>query len=213
MKNIKNIIIGILILALGFFVYDMITRKKEVIEVPIKIEVPVPSKEGSSDTIYKPIPSKIITVENALNQELLSNNKRLIEENKRLLEKYKKADSIAKLNQYNDAITIREYNQKFKDTFQTVEVYSKTRGKLLEQSIKYKTEKYFIPLDTTITTTVKGKFKILGQLEVGTPILNSNNFNKVIVKPSIILQNSKNNGLSFSVDTQGNGYLGVIIKL
>ena len=213
MKNIKNIIIGVLILISSFFIYDFFTREKEVVEVPVKILVPVPSKEGSSDTIYKPIPGKTITVENALNQELSSNNKKLIEENKILLEKYKKADSIAKLNQYNDAISIREYNQKFIDTFQTVEVYSKTRGKLLEQSINYKTNKYFIPLDTTVTTKIKGKFKVLGQLEVGTPILNDNNFNKIIVKPSIIFQNSKNNGISLSVDTQGNGYLGVLIKL
>jgi hypothetical protein len=212
MKSIKNIIIGVLILVTAFFVYDMITRNKEAIKIPVKILVPVPSKEGTSDTIYKPLPIKIITKENPLNQELSSSNKKLLLENIILLEKYKKADSIAKAKQYQDAISIKEYNQEYKDTFQTVNVYSKTRGELLEQAITYKTEKYYIPLDTTIATTIKGKFKVLGQMEIGSNVIGKETFTKVVAKPSIIFQNSKDNGLSLSIDTQGIGYLGVIIK-
>lgn len=212
MKSFKNIIIGILVIAVIFFVYDMITRKVEVIEVPIHIRIPVPSKEGTSDTVYKPLPIKIITRENPLNQELSSINKKLLIENDSLLEKYKRADSINKSKQYQDAIAIKEYKETFKDTFQTIDVYTKTRGELLEQSISYKTEKYYIDLDTTIKVKVKGKFKVLGQMEVGSNIIGKETFTKIVAKPSIIFQNSKNNGLSISVDTKGIGYLGVVIK-
>lgn len=212
MKSISNIIIGVLCLILIFFVYDMFTREKEVIEVPIRILVPVPSKEGTSDTIYKPSPTTEISVENPLNEGLSNKNKKLLEENRFLLENYRKLDSLNKELQYTEAITIKEYNQSYKDNFQTVDVFTKTRGELLEQSISYKTEKYFIPLDTTVTTKVKGKFKVIGQLEIGTPVLNKITFDKVIIKPSILFMNSKSNALSVSLDTEGNAYLGAAIK-
>lgn len=209
-KNIKNVLIILLILFLGYFIYDKLTTEEREIEVPIYIEVPVPSIEGESDTLKNPTPIKII---NPINKQLNNKNKELIKENKKLLKLYKEADSILKENKYKDAITIREYEEEFVDTFQTISVFTKTRGSLLEQSISYKTNEYTIPLDTIVTTKVKNKFKVFGSLEVGTILLDEDKkFSNIVVKPGIIFKNSKDNGLMLSVDTNGIVYIGGIIK-
>lgn len=201
MKDIKNIIIIILALLLLFVGYDFLTREDKYIEVPVEIEVPVPSVEGTSDTVYVPYPKY---VNNPLDKQLLKDNDSL-------LKKYQEADSIIKELQYKDAISIREYKEVYEDTFQTIEISTKTRGHLLEQSLVYKTKPYKIKVDTTVTTKVKGTFKASGLIEMGTPILSDDNFSSFVIKPGILLQNSKNFGLSVSIDTEGKGWLGVYI--
>lgn len=200
--NKERLIQYIIIIILSLLLMNQCNKDKEIIEVPIEIEVPVPSVESNSDTIYVPYPKYI-------NNPL---DKKLLKENDSLLQKYQEADSIAKELQYKEAISIKEYKQEFKDTFQTVNVYTKTRGELLEQSISYKTNEYTISIDTIVKTSVKGKLRLLGAIEMGVPLLTDNNFSKVVVKPGIIFQNSKNNGLSVSIDTEGTGWLGVIFK-
>lgn len=202
MDKLKTIFIGILLLAMMFFVWDRCTRKDEVIEIPIEIEVPVPVVERYTDTIEKPVP---VYINNPINKELLS-------ENQDLLDKFNKADSLLKIKQYEDAISIREYKETFEDTFQTIDVYTKTRGEMLQQYVHYKTKPRTIKIDTTIITTVKGKFKVFGLIEGGTNVISVNPINKVIGKGTIIFKNSKDNGISVGIDTQGNGYLGYMFK-
>lgn len=219
-KNIKNILIIIIILFIGYFIYDKLNPEYKEIKVPVKIEVPIPSVKGTSDTTKLPSP---ITIQNPLNKTLLKSNKELLKKNKSLskelkisntmLEQYKKSDSINKEDMYKQAISIKEYNETFIDSFQTISVYSKTRGTLLKQSIDYKTNKYTIPLDTTITTKIKNKFKVFGSLEIGNPLLsNKTDLPSIVVKPGIIFKNSKDNGISVSIDTRGYVWLGGIIK-
>jgi hypothetical protein len=117
MKNLKNIAIIILILFSLYYIYDIFTREKEIIEVPVKIEVPVPSIENTSDTIYLPFPSKTIKIENPINNKLQEANKELIAENKLLIKTYEESDSVTKDSIYKKSITIKEYNEVFKDTF------------------------------------------------------------------------------------------------
>ena len=47
-------------------------------------------------------------------------------------------DSITRLKLYLDAITVKEYNENFTDSMQSIDVYSKTRGNLIAQMVSYK---------------------------------------------------------------------------
>src|SRR5690606_24348889 len=51
------------------------------------------------------------------------------------IDRFIHSDSIEKVDLYRDAVTIREYNQVFEDSLSKIEVYSKTRGDLLNQSV------------------------------------------------------------------------------
>jgi hypothetical protein len=75
-------------------------------------------------------------------------------------------DSIGQLNRYLDAIAVREYSQTFKDTFQEVNVYSKTRGELIAQSIDYKIYGRTIIHDTTILQSEKSCRGIYGAVGI-----------------------------------------------
>lgn len=224
MKLLKNIGLAILIGGIIFFLWDKFTQKKEVIEVPVKIEVPVPSQSGSSDTLsinkyktqikYLDSLNSLITRNNkeliVKNTELSEKNQNLIKENGDLIEDFKIATDSIKDKMYKEAIAIREYNKTFEDSIQTVSIYSKTRGTLLEQSIEYEVKPYTIPLDTTVTTEVKGKFKVFGLLEGGTNLLNGTN--DFVGKGTVILKNSKDNGISIGIDTRKYVYLGYLFK-
>lgn len=202
MKNIQNVISIVLIIILIFFIWDKLNTDDSVIEVPVIIEVPVPIVENYTDTIYKPKP---IYINNPLDKELIA-------ENKDLIDKFKKADSLLKLKQYQDAIAINEYKEEYIDTFQTITIYTKTRGELLEQYAHYKTKPYNIKLDTTVKVKVKNKFKVFGLIEGGSNIIDENSFSQVVGKGTVIFKNSKDNGISLGIDTQGYGYLGYMFK-
>lgn len=219
-KNIKNILGIIVILFISYFIYDKLNPEYKEIKVPVRVEVPVYSKEGISDTTKLPAPISII---NPIDKELIKRNKKLSKKNKKLskelkisnvlLEKYKSSDSINKERLYKESISIKEYNETFIDSFQTISVYSKTRGSLIEQSISYKTNEYSISLDTLVSTKVKKKFKVFGSLEIGNPLLsNDPNLPSIVVKPGIIFKNSKDNGLILSADTRGYLWIGGLIK-
>lgn len=52
--------------------------------------------------------------------------------------RYLKAkDSLQRLNLYLAAITVREYNQNFTDSTQSIDVWTRSRGDLLGQTVKY----------------------------------------------------------------------------
>lgn len=187
------IITGLLVIILFFPRENTVT---EIVEVPVKIEVPIPGKEGTSDTIYLPSPVKFVN--NPVNDSLV--------------EAYKKSnDSIQKLNLFIDAIKMREYVNIFTDSTQSVTVNTTTRGSIVSQHITYDIYPSTINIDTSVTYSPKYRSSIYLNGELGLPLL-SNEIANPNVKLGVILQYKKRL-YNISLDTQGYVYGGVGIKL
>lgn len=155
MKNIYKYLI-VLILG-GLLSYFIFKKDTEFVEVPIKIEVPVPVIEKEFDTIYLP-------------SEIKKSKPQIDSIYYRKFLKLK--DSVAKDSAYKEAITIKEYRPRFEDDSIIIDVYAKTRGSLLESQVKYKTKPRNITLDTTITIEVprQAKLYVGGQVYGNTSI-------------------------------------------
>lgn len=203
MKNIKNVIIGVLICLAAYFIYDKITAPDTEIQyVDVVVEVPVPGVAGEivHDTIWAE--PEIVTVESPL-----YNN---------LLEEYAKTkDSLERLKLFTDAITIRTYNEIFEDSIQKIDVRSKVQGKLLGQDLSYFVKPTTIVLDTTLAVPIKKRFKVFAGGEIGFPTdFNSVDFKVApTFKANLILKNRKDNMISIGVDTRGTLWGGYLFKL
>tara|TARA_R110000823_G_scaffold11645_1_gene39386 strand:+ start:1336 stop:1935 length:600 start_codon:yes stop_codon:yes gene_type:complete len=199
MKNIKNIVLVVLVLLAAYFIYDKITAPENEIQyVDVVIEVPVPGIPGEiqHDTIAEPYEVK---VPNPLNNELL--------------QKYNKTkDSLERLKLFTDAITIRNYNEIFEDSIQTINVVSKVQGRLLDQDPTYFVKPRTIILDTVIPVLVPKKFKVFVGAELGIPSQDLDVTN-TIIKANLLLKNRKDNIMSFGFDTNKTVWLGYNIKL
>lgn len=196
MKNIKEIIIAVAVLFIVYLVYDKFTAKPELVEVPIRIEVPVPAIQGEikPEIIEKPI---YVEVENPVNIKLLK--------------EYNEAkDSIVKLNLYKNAITNRTYSQKFEDSIQQVTVNSKVQGKLLEQDISYFIKPRSLIVDRTVEVPIENKLKVFGGVELGLPI--SQDEVTPIVKGSFYIKGKKDNLVILGIDTQKTIWTGFAFK-
>lgn len=170
-------------------------KDPEIVEVPIEIEVEIPVIEKVFDTI-------VITKDKII---------KVTEADPELLKKYTKLkDSVAKESMFKEAIKIREYNQDFSDEHQAVDVYSKVRGTLLEQSVKYKTEPKTIIVKDTVKIPVKNKFYI--STELGIPIAPRPNVGPVL-KGGLVFQNKRGNTFSLSYDTEGRVWAGKTFKI
>jgi hypothetical protein len=155
--------------------------EKEIIEVPIKIEVPVPAIEGKFEPIKAPEP---IIVE----VPTIDKQKEFI-----------LMDSIGKLNAYIEAITVREYLNTFEDDTIKIDTWSKVRGELLAQSNDYFIKPRTIQLDTVIEIQ-KPAFNALflyggTKYHFGTQ--------SVAFEAKLIFKNKRNNLLSIGVDSEG----------
>lgn len=163
--------------------------------IPVKVEVKVPSVEKVHDTVYlpKPVVVKVKEVDSAY-YDLYKGLK----------------DSIAKDSLFKEAITINEYSQSFEDTLQTINVYSKTRGTLLSQTVDYKTKEYTIEVEDSVA--VKGRVAVSLLAEVGLPLDDLFN-NSPVVKGGISVHGKNGNSLSVSLDTEGRIWLGKTWKI
>jgi len=155
-KNISLIVLSIAVILLSFKACD--EKETITVEVPVKIDVPVPVVETEFDTIYLPQPIKVIK-ETEIDSSIY---------NKYLALK----DSIVKNKIVKDALTIREYKEKFDDSIQTIEVYSNVTGTLNKQQVSYKTKPRTIAIDTVIETDIKIPYKTKFALggEFGIPL-------------------------------------------
>ncbi len=190
----KNIWILITFALFGLWV-NQCNKDPEVRKVPVEVKVEVPSIEKKFDTIYepKPVPYTVKEIDSTYYRKYV-----------------KLKDSLAKDSLFKKSIEINEYREKFKDTFQTVEVYSKTRGVLLEQTLKYLTEPRTIVVRDTIE--IKPKNSLEAQLELGIPTVQGLN-NTPVVKAGFVYKLKKGNGISLSYDTEGRFWAGATIKL
>lgn len=179
------------------------------VEVPVNIEVPVPVVEHKFDTIYLPkeIKKEVKVVDTMY------------------LDKYiRLKDSVDKLEFIKDAITIREYSEKFEDSIQNIYVFSEVTGRLNSQTVRYVTKERVIKLDTTINTTIdvpyKNKFAIGG--EIGIPLkgvqgIYNGNIKVGEVAPSTLVKanlylDTKKMLYNISIDTDSRVYLGGAYK-
>jgi hypothetical protein len=158
--------------------------EKDVIKVPVRIEVPIPAIEGRTDTIYVPKP---ILVE-------------VPKETDTHLKAYLATkDSLERLRLYLDAITVREYRNEFEDDTIRIDTWSRVRGELLAQSNEYFIKPRTITFDTVIDVQIPqfnelflyggGKYSFIDK-SMGFEL-------------KLILKNKKNNLLSIGIDSDG----------
>ena len=151
-KNLLNkILIGVIIV-LSLIIFKQCSDDPETIEVPINIEVPVPVVEHHFDTIKEPYP--VYITDQIIDSTYYA-----------LYVKIK--DSIKNDSIFKDAITIREYNEIFDDTIQTINIYSKVQGFLKAQTSSYKTKPRTIQLDTVLSLPIPYKVRFGSGIEFG----------------------------------------------
>lgn len=179
MKNfIGGLIIGLLIG--GLTTYFIMKKSFVEVDVPIKIEVPVPVKDSVFDPIEAPIPVlvKKEVVQNPINKELL--------------EELKTANSVIdSLTTLKEFVVKRTYKEIFSDSLQDITVDAETTGTLDKLQVSYQTKPYTISLDTTVAVPIP----VQAELYVGGSVLLP--FEETSLKPSlkasIQLVNKKHN--------------------
>lgn len=200
-NNLITLSIGLLLGVLLMYFIQKPTIKK--VPVRVEIEVPVPVVENDFDSIPNPEPI-IKYIKGDIIKEIDS-----IYYEKWLSLK----DSIAKDKAFKDAITIREYNTKFEDDILTLNIYSKTRGTLLEIKPDYKTKPRTIALDTTLMIPIPKYNQFYGGIELGVPVIQIPSLEPSILgKANFIWQTKKDKLFNISIDTEGRIYGGYSIK-
>lgn len=150
--------------------------------------IPIKSKKDS--LIY--LPGKVIYTENSIDKELAKEY---------LIAK----DSIEKLKLYLEAIGEQEGTSVFDNQDLKLEVYTKTRGKLLEIKPKYTIKEKEIKLQ------VRQKIPVF-TLYAGGEVISSG-ITSLAVKADIGIQNKKGSMLTLGVDNNQNYYLGAKFKI
>ena len=179
--NKNNIGILLLVFAAGMLLSYYLFRKTviEEVEVPVKIEVPVPVVEKQFDTVYKPVPvyRDRVEIDSSLYKEYAELK-----------------DSIAKDSLFKKAITINDYKETVEDDTIKIDLSLKVRGELLNYQLGYKTKPRNILLDTTITVPVPRSSNFyIG----GTALLPTQNMEatKPSIVPELIWQSAKQKNL------------------
>jgi len=184
----KRIISIVVIGLITLFTMKKCNNKQEI-EVPVVLEIPIPSKENSFEvTKIEEVP---YPVKNPINKELLK--------------KYKQAkDSLEKYKLYKEAVTKRKYKEIFEDSVQKITVTAKTTGTLDNLKIQYKTKERIIKVDTVIPVKIKVKKRaIITYIEGGASTdLREGINNTPVVKLGIDYRSKKNNVFGVSYDSQ-----------
>ena len=137
MNTLLKILPYLIIVTLAILLFNECKREPEIREIRVVDWIKVPIQVREFDTIYEPKPGKTVI-------------------DSTYYDKYVKLqDSVKKDSLVKDAFAIREYNNKFEDSIQTINAYSKVRGHLLENSVSYETKPYKIKYDTIIQYEVK----------------------------------------------------------
>lgn len=165
MKINLTLILAILVLVLGSIVF---IQHKKLNEPQEKVYVPyhIPAQRGA---ILKPIdyvPHKEYV--------FLPITKYVTEIDTVLLEKYRaENDSLKKELMYKDAITIREYEEKYSDTLLDLNVRAKVRGTLLDLYIPSYT---IHPINGEAVYNPPNEWNIFMGGELGIPTTYDSNF-------------------------------------
>lgn len=198
MENLKKYLpwaaVFIAFMAILFLIKGL-TEKSEPEYIYREVKVEVPVVEHVFDTIEKPVPiiKRGVEIDSTYYKEYL-----------------KLKDSVQRDSLFIETIKINEYNEKFEDSVQTINVYTKSRGEVLEQSVKYKTK----PREVSVIDSFKVENKIhvnLG-LELGVPTIQRFS-NKPVLKGNLMLVTKKKNIYHISYDTEGRVWVGKTWKI
>lgn len=192
--NLQNILIVTLI---GLFVWQFFYTKEENSD-PQPIQVIIPESSGSTGIqtiesvktvpVYVPGQGQVIVDESF---------KRLYEEAK---------DSLERTNLYLNAIRINTFDTTAinNDTIK-LDLYTKTRGSLLEYKIDYKIkEKVFEYKPETIVR--RPRFSLSVEAEAGIPTIPNSGF---LMKGGLGLENRRGESLLVGYDTENRVWVGL----
>lgn len=127
--------------------------------------------------------------------------------NKQLAKQYSSTkDSLQKYKLYLKAIEEREGTSVFDNEDLKLEVYTKTRGELLDIKPTYTIK------ERTVTATVPTKQNVFA-MYVGGEVVSTDKLDKVGIKADIGLQNRSGNMLTIGIDNNKNYYLGAKFRL
>ena len=201
-RPLKNVlyVVGIFFVIFLFTLVKQCTEPKETI--PVTIETP--AKSGSFEK-----PTEVIPGVAKKDSIVYKNGKTIYTENpinKQLAEDYLKAtDSIKRLKLYLDAIQEKDGTYVYDNKDLKLEIYTKTRGELLEIKPKYTIKPTEVKVDVPVKQTV---FAMYGGLELG----NNSSLSNLSVKADVGIQNKKGTIFSVGADTRGNYFVGAKIK-
>lgn len=185
MSFLKQILPYVICLILGMLLLNECNRDPE--QKTIVRTVTVPEIITQFDTIEVEKPVNVYKVDTVY------------------IDRFIASDSIEKIDLYRDAVVIREYNQVFEDSLAIIEVFSKTRGNLLNQSVSYKLYERSLK-DTIPLPRSKGNFYLVP--EFGTNL----NLDGLRAKAGIMYQDRNKHLYSLSIDTDGYIYVGTGVK-
>lgn len=189
---IKYILIGAILI---FSIVNFLNPKIEYVDVPVRIEVPVPVIEKVHDTVYVPKPYEVL-VESPVNEELTDS--------------LSKANTVIdSLKAYKDFTVKRKYTQVFDDSTQTITVFAETTGTLDALQASYKTKPRTVVLDTVLSIPVPKYNEFYGGFSVGMPINEEPAFGVTpILKADLYLKTKTNRIISLSLDTRQHVFIG-----
>lgn len=180
----------------AFFLVKGLIEEPETEYIYRDVTVEVPVVEHVFDTIIKPV--AVVRTK--------------VEIDSTYYEEYKKLkDSVEKDSMFKEAIKINEYNTKFEDSIQTIKVYSKTRGELLEQSAEYKTKKRSITIKDSVA--IHKRFKVHVGVQAGLPLIPSLSTAPVGQLNLYITPKGSDNPFTVGFDTEGRILAGKIWKI
>lgn len=174
----KKLIPYILVLILGFLYAKECSRKTDPQVITVTRTIPIPPISGwfEPKTDLKPI--LVREVDSTYKEHYLTAK-----------------DSLEQLQMYLDAITIREYKEQFKDSAQEVNVFTKVRGEMLQQTLDYKIFERTIEHKETFEVKEKRNFYFLPQI--------GSNSERIKGSGSILFQDRKKRLYSIGIDTDG----------
>jgi hypothetical protein len=161
------------------------------------VEVTVPEVQGVFEPkkpdhelikLPKNDKSKIVKVENPINQQLVAENEAL------KLAFAKETDSLKKQLAYEKSVALNNFSTKFEDENLELNIEGVVQGEVKEITPSYKIK------ERKVETAVKEKqvaFRMLGWVEVGNTLVLDN----FAVKANLMFQNKKGNIFSASMDT------------
>lgn len=201
-RPLKNVlyIIGIFFVIFLFTLVKQCNEPKETI--PVTIETPAKSGGFEKPTEFIPGVAKKDSIVYKKGKTIYTENPI----NKKLAEDYLKAtDSIKRLKLYLDAIQEKDGTYVYDNKDLKLEIYTKTRGELLEIKPNYTIKPVEVKVDVPVKQTVLAMY---GGLE----ILNNPNLNNLGVKAEVGIQNKKGTIFTIGADTRSNYYVGAKVR-
>ena len=183
----KNYIPYIAIAILSVLFYRQCTLPGPEPEIITKeITVTIPEYINTFDTITILKPYKSVKIDSTYKHQYL-----------------KAKDSLQRLNLYLEAIKLQEYNTNFTDSTQSIDVWTRTRGSILGQTVNYKIFEHQITTTDTIELPKARRTLHIG-FETST---------ELDLKASLIYTNRKKTIYSVGINQNKAVFVGIAIPI